>query len=394
MTGTKHVQIILEPPATELAQEEITKQVPFLAAGIRNVRFSNPSSLECDVDVDSADRVERDARALAARMQRSLRSLERKVAYRSPAMDAPSFAGDGTVEGVRFEGNGLALLDGRALRLLQYFDRCFTEFGRAWAPTSMRAPTLIPTSVLARCDYFRTFPHTVTLACHLPENPPLIEDFRQRHQERETLDEQSVHDMVTPEACLSPAVCYHAFNANRDRVLPDHPVIYSMVGKCFRYESSNMGDLRRLWDFTMRELVFLGDRERVLEEHRRGIAQFGPFLETHRLAGEIRTASDPFFIAADSAAKTYFQLSAETKYEVSLLLPGNARLAVGSFNYHGDFFGRKFSIRHGGGLPVHSVCFGWGLERWVHAFVAQHGNDPSGWPAVVRDAPELRDPTS
>jgi seryl-tRNA synthetase len=391
MSATRHVEIVLEPPATELAQEEITKQVPFLATGIRNVRFRNPSMLECDVDADSADRVEREARALATRMQRSLRSLERKVAYRSAAMDAPSFAGDAAVDGVRFEGHGLALLDGLALRLLQYFDRSFADFGRAWTPTALRAPTLIPTSVLARCDYFRTFPHTVTMACHLPEDPPLIEDFRRRHDQRETLDDASVHDMATPEACLSPAMCYHAFNASRDRVLADHPVVYSMVGKCFRYESSNMGDLRRLWDFTMRELVFLGDRERVLEERRKGIAAFGPFLEAHRLAGEIRTASDPFFVAPDSAAKTYFQLSAETKYEVSLLLPGDARLAVGSFNYHADFFGRRFSIREAGGLPLHSVCFGWGLERWVHAFVAQHGRDPSAWPAVVRDAPEFRE---
>ena len=303
-------------------------------------------------------------------------------------MDAPHFAGAGAPEGLSFETDGLAVLEGPALALFEYFDRRFTEFGLPWKPRAMRAPTLIPTKVLARCDYFRSFPHSVTFACHLPEDPPRVESFRRRHQDRDSLDDQAMADMVTPEACLSPAVCYHAYAANQDRTLAEGPLVYSMVGKCFRYESSNMRDLRRLWDFTMRELVFLGDREAVLAERTRGMDAFQEFLDEHRLAGEIRTASDPFFIAPDSAAKTYFQISSETKFEISLLLPDDARLAVGSFNYHGDFFGKSFRVTVPGGGPMHSVCFAWGLERWVYAFVAQHGSDPARWPDPVRQALE------
>ena len=151
--------------------------------------------------------------------------------------------------------------------------------------------------------------------------------------------------MVTPEACLSPAVCYHVYHMNRDRTasLPT-ALAYGICGKCFRYESSNIAGLRRLWDFTMREVVFLGDREGVLAHRERSIEMMGRFLDEHRLAGEIRTASDPFFIAPDAVAKTYFQLSSETKYEIALMLPGDDRLAVGSHNYHTDFFGRAFNI--------------------------------------------------
>ena len=390
MSGSTRVRVVLATPATDMAQEEITKQVAFLATGLANVRFVDPSTLEFDADGNEGERLAGEARALAERMQRSLRSLQRKVAYRSRAMEAPSFAGEATsMAGLAFEADGLAVLEGQALRLFEYFDRRFTEFGRSWNPLPLRAPTLIPTSVLARCDYFRSFPHSVTFACHLPEEPARVESFRQRHQQRETLDEDAVGDMVTPEACLSPAVCYHAYHANRERTLPQSVLVYSMVGKCFRYESSNMRDLRRLWDFTMRELVFLGDRDAVLAERSRGMAAFQSFLEDHRLAGEIRTASDPFFIAPDSAAKTYFQISSETKFEISLLLPDDARLAVGSFNHHGDFFGKAFQVQCASGGPMHSVCFAWGLERWVYAFVAQHGQDPSQWPHVVRRAPEF-----
>ncbi len=388
MSATR-VRVALANPASEMAQEEIAKQVAFLATGVANVRFVDPRTLEFDAAEERAEGLRAEALKLAERMQRSLRSLQRKVAFRSAAADAPSLIGVGEAPGVAFEAEGLAVLDGRSLQLFEYFDRRFTEFGRPWRPQALRPSTLIPATVLARCDYFRSFPHSVTFACHLPEDPSRIEGFRRRHSKRESLDEEALGDMVTPEACLSPAVCYHAYYANRDRVLPSGGLVYSMVGKCFRYESSNMRDLRRLWDFTMRELVFLGERERVLEERSRGMEAFQAFLDGHRLAGEIRTASDPFFIAPDSAAKTYFQISSETKYEISLLLPDDARLAVGSFNYHGDFFGKAFSVTVPPGGPMHSVCFAWGLERWVYAFLAQHGSEPSRWPDVVRRAPEF-----
>ena len=102
----------------------------------------------------------------------------------------------------------------------------------------------------------------------------------------------------------------------------------------------------------------------------------------------LASTKTPFFIAPDSAAKTYFQISSETKFEISLVLPGDARLAVGSFNYHGDFFGKSFRVSVPGGGPMHSVCFAWGLERWVCGFVAQHGADPDAWPKPARRALE------
>jgi seryl-tRNA synthetase len=389
MSTRQKVRVTLTVPLSEMAREEVTKQIAFLAKGISDVTIPDAQTIEFQVDADHAAGLGEQARALAERMQRSLRNLQRKVTFRSPAMDAPQFKGDGKVAGIGFEADGICVLEGLPLKLFEYFNRCFTEFGRAWRPSPMQTPTLIPASVLSRCDYFRSFPHAVTFACHLPEDPACIEDFRQRHHTRETLDDRAIGQMVTPEACLSPAVCYHVYYANRERTLPSEGLVYSIVGKCFRYESANMRNLVRLWDFTMRELVFLGDREPLLHEQRKGEALFREFLVTHDLAGEIRTASDPFFVAPDSAAKTYFQISSETKLEISLLLPENARLAVGSFNYHGDFFGKAFQVKTATGGPMHSVCFAWGLERWVYAFLVQHGDDPRVWPSIVRNAPEF-----
>jgi seryl-tRNA synthetase len=294
------------------------------------------------------------------------------------------------MDGVHFLGTGQVALSGVPLRLFNYFDRVFEDFGRPWQADPLRTPTLIPSKTLSRCDYFRSFPHNVTFASHLREDAQVIDSFRARHQSVEDLDGDALADMERPEACLSPAVCYHVYHLHENQTLPASGINYGICGKCFRYESSNLRDLRRLWDFTMREVVFLGSRDDVLEKRARSMEMMAEFMETHRLAGEIRTASDPFFVAPDAVSKTYFQLSSDSKLEVSLLLPDGERSAVGSHNYHSDFFGRAFQTEIAGAGPMHSVCVAFGLERWVYAFLRQHGSDPAAWPEIMRQAPEFR----
>jgi hypothetical protein len=373
------VTVELQTPATEMAQEEIPKQIAFIAKEISNIRFVREgAALQFDVPA-----------ALAQKMQRSLRSIARKIVYRSPACERVQFAGTGMTEGILSMGRGQVALEGLPLRLYRYFDRTLEAIGAPFSPRPMHVPTLIAATTLSKCDYFRSFPQIVNFTCHLPEDMRRIEDFRARHQDRDTLDDRVLNDMAQPEACLSPAVCYHVYAANKGRVLPAKGVAYALVGRCFRYESGTMADLRRLWEFTMREVVLLGSREHVLSLRERGNELVAKYMADHGIAGEIRTASDPFFIAPDAAAKTYFQISSETKYEISLLLPAGERLAVGSLNYHTDFFGKAFDCSVEGAGPMHSVCIAFGLERWIYAFLAQHGADPKRWPEPVRRSPEM-----
>ena len=127
-------------------------------------------------------------------------------------------------------------------------------------------------------------------------------------------------DMPTPDTCLSPATCYHVYHLHSGKIVPAAGTVHGVCGKCFRFESTNTSDLRRLWDFTMREVVFMGTREQVWQHREVGLERTAALLTEHRLASEIRTASDPFFVAPDAMAKTYFQLSSETKYEIAALL--------------------------------------------------------------------------
>ena len=383
--------IELATPAHEMAREEIRKQVAFLSRDIQEVEFSpDGGKLHFKAPEHRGEVLASDVRALASRIERALRNLQRKLVFQSEQMADPHFARDVDMSGVHFLGTGQVAMEGLPLQLFRYFDRVFEAFGRPWNARPLMTPTLIPDHVLAACDYFRSFPQYVTFASHLREETKIIDAFRARHQNLDRVDENAMADMDRPEACLSPAVCYHVYHLNRDRTVPEFGTTYGICGKCFRYESSNISDLRRLWDFTMREVVFIGARNPVLEAREKSIEMMAAFLRDHRLAGEIRTASDPFFIAPDAVSKTYFQLSSDSKFEVSLLLPGGERTAVGSHNYHSDFFGRAFRTDVEGGGPMHSVCVAFGLERWVYAFLQQHGSRPESWPDPVRNAPEFQ----
>jgi len=106
-------------------------------------------------------------------------------------------------------------------------------------------------------------------------------------------------------------------------------------------------------------------------------------LDKWALAYEIKSATDPFFIE-DYSAMTAFQLAFELKFEILAPLPYKRKdLAIGSFNYHQDFFGRSFDISDSGGEPIHTGCVAFGIERVALAFLAQRGLDPAKWPATI-----------
>jgi hypothetical protein len=73
------------------------------------------------------------------------------------------------------------------------------------------------------------------------------------------------------------------------------------------------------------------------------------------------------------------------KYELRLrVAPDGRSVAAASFNNHEQHFGRAFSIMLPSGEFAHSGCIAFGWERWVIAFVNQHGPDEESWPDVVR----------
>lgn len=293
------------------------------------------------------------------------------------------------------EANGIYALGPLFSRLIGYLEGKFLALASSFGAAEYRFPTLIPAASLERVNYFRAFPHSLTFVTHLRADLDVIDAFSQTA----ACDE---HGLNTPldsferiQTLLSPAVCYHLYFALADRPLPEGQLIATAVGNCFRYEAINLASLERLWNFTMREIIFVGSKDFVLQQREIARQRMQPILEELGLAYRVESANDPFFIG-EFRKQVAFQSAFQLKYEIRARLPfkdspqaanaSPATLAVGSYNYHQDFFGRNLKITLPDGSPAHTGCAAFGLERMAFAFLAQFGLQPSGWPAAVRQA--------
>jgi len=141
-----------------------------------------------------------------------------------------------------------------------------------------------------------------------------------------------------------------------------------------------------LWNFTMREVIFVGSKDFVLDNRETARQRMRQVFESVGLAYRVESATDPFFIG-EFRKQSVFQSAFQLKFEIRARLPfKDSTLAVGSYNYHQNFFGRNLNISLPDGTPAHTGCVAFGLERMAFAFLAQYGLQAENWPAAVRAA--------
>ncbi len=271
-------------------------------------------------------------------------------------------------------GPGAVARSGEFMGLLSRLDGALERLAvREFQARQHSYNAMVPSDWLRRAGYFTSFAHSVTFAVHLNEDFSAIESFGQRHRQGENPTFQDVSEIAPPEHCLSPALCYHTYGALMNRKIASGVVsTYTANGRCFRYESKNLAGLDRLWEFSMREIVWLGDREAVLQARERAINAVWRLVDMLDLSARLETACDPFF-ASDFPSLRFFQLANDLKYELKVdTAPGEA-IACASFNYHERFFGTRFDIQSAHGEAVHTGCAAFGLERLLYACFCQHG---------------------
>ncbi|MBI3853981.1 MAG: hypothetical protein HY298_27455 [Verrucomicrobia bacterium] len=245
---------------------------------------------------------------------------------------------------LRTAGDGRVILSGQPLALWHWFDAQFVRLARETGAMEIQFPALIERKTLERAGYFDAFDETATRVT--------ANGAEQSH-------------------ALTPAVCYHCYAQFAGKRL-EQPLLLTCVGKCFRREPDGFESLARLWEFTMREVVFVGPAGWVAERRSEWQGRVSTFTKSLGLVGEIALATDPFF-GGEGRGKKLLQQLKQLKYELRLELDGEKNLAVASFNLHETFFGRRFGITLADGTTAHSGCVAFGLERWVLAFLTQRG---------------------
>jgi hypothetical protein len=281
--------------------------------------------------------------------------------------------------GLRWHPSGQASLRGPLLDLADSCDRAFVSLAAIWDAGQERHPASLPAARLQRVDYLCSFPHQASLSAHL--DPAGLADFLSGEVLGEN-GEVAVTRLSPISEVLTPAACYHLYNSREGESL-DQPLYLTTRNTCFRHES-HYEPLRRLWSFSMREIVCLGTKAETV-----GFAQLAQevadeFLRLMELPVEWLTATDPFF-QPQSNPKYLFQRLQPVKLEATY----GGDLAIASLNRHHDHFGTAFAITRDG-APAHSACLAFGLERWLFAITHRHGTDPRSWPQPEEAAQKVR----
>lgn len=340
--------------------------------------------------------------SLADKINRLVESdiLKQKVFQSKVVWQADAAPNHGTIRGPQFHTDMFDLLIDRGIAyeagegqvgfgeplisLMDYFDRRVKEIALAMSNAQeYQYPTLLPTSVLDAFGYFGSFPHFAMFVTRLHNDLDVYRAFRTEYDANDGISPSLFTHCHNHDYCLPPTMCYHTYHQLRDSTVAENRVV-TAKGKSFRFEAKYYRGLERLWDFTIREIVFLGTKEFVLECRQNFMQASFALMQELGLQGFCEVANDPFFVAQDTAGKIFNQRMLELKYELHLNVDYDRTIAAASFNFHEDFFGETFHIAQHDQSPILTGCVGFGLERLVYAFLCQYGMDESKWPHSLR----------
>lgn len=278
---------------------------------------------------------------------------------------------------------GFYTLQGDFLRVFQAINARVLKMAKDVGAIEQENPAVWPVRLFKMIDYFHEFPQQMILCA------PVKEDFHSRSlfsklfAKDKDFESVPMNELMADATYgLQPAVCdcsYYTLEGSRSH----RDTFFTTYNKVFRNEKSATNRLDRLTNFSVRDIMFVGSDEFVLEARERLIESLSAFLVALQINAKIETANDPFF-ANESAMKSVFQNAHKLKYELLARIPHlDKEIAVGSINLHTDFFGKAFDIQMHDGRTANSGCIGVGMERMSYALFCQHGPVLSAWPAPV-----------
>jgi seryl-tRNA synthetase len=264
-----------------------------------------------------------------------------------------------------------------AVLLAQAFSEQFLNLAIRHQALLRQYPSLIRREALAKCRYVETFPQNVWFVSEFPHQLEVLE------QVRNTPDWDG---RIRPnEFILSPAVCFHCYEELSGQVLSG-PLLLTAQGECFRHEAPWRVGTHRMFEFSMREIVFFGSPDFVKAARDDLLENVWGLFGDLGLSGRIETAFDPFYFPEDGA-KAIYQLMDGLKYELVATVQAPSgqidSFAVASFNDCKEALCKAYDIRDLAGGPLHSGCVAFGIDRWVYAFLSVYGTDVEDWPASV-----------
>lgn len=273
----------------------------------------------------------------------------------------------------KWQPEGQASFGGELLELYRRLDRSFVRLAQDCAAKEFKFPSHLPATTLEKLDYFHGFPHLITMPVTLERSEENLEAFRQNRGLKD--GSIPVTRLAPLRHVATPAACYHFYQFYQGTAL-EVPLYLTTAATCNRCEDY-YEPLQRQWNFNMREIVCIGPAETVkkfLATHEEKVTALA---SANGLDFTWTDATDPFFKPAQNLKHLAQQLDPVKK---EMVFGGS--LAIGSVNFHRNYFGEAFGITINGETAF-SGCVAFGLERWMHAVISTFGENPERWPAFA-----------
>ncbi len=361
----------------------LMERIPYLAEAITGVTYMEEDrtvivALDTEVEAEAEELREDYAALCDSLMQTRVIS---KTVVRSNQSDSDRLAMPSVLT-VAEAPMSAAYLDETDITLLEQLDRAFIDIARRHGAILREYPSTFTKANMARNQYHINFPQNIVGVATVPHQFKTINRFR------EQAATHTHHQSLVPTGeILQPCICYHCYEEQQGSRSGNRRIM-TAKGKCFRNEIAWRKDEFRRTEFMMREIVFVGDQEWVMDTRNAIMDDVWELFNSIGLTGQIETATDPFFFSQDVKTKGTYQMVSNAKYELAAKRMNGQESSIASFNYCEDVLCGKYDIRDADGNDLYSGCVAFGMDRWKEAFLERYGRDQSQWPTIAMTAPK------
>ena len=359
-----------------IIDDDIKRSICFISNKIINYKVEDKSIvLFCDDDVCEAE-LKKSIEEFQKRKEKTIDEIcfqtEQKETYWSESEIL-----QGNIIHKYYDGS--IVLDEVGIKLFEYFDNLFIGILEDLPVIYKKYPSSIEMDTLIDTGYLNNSPNHPVVCMDMVESMDkynMIEDAAKNNKLKPYLGEVKY--------ALSPSACFSLYKELRGVELKDNS-IFSFRQNVFRNEGRlNWDELHRLRDYNVREIVFIGDREYVNQIRETLLNRIVKKLENLGFRFKVEVASDPFVLPMMQKYRK-IQKQFKVKYELRLFSGLNESIACASFNLHGSTFSKRFKFMKEGNTYTESGCIGFGIERFIIAFVHQFGLNINDWPEPIRN---------
>lgn len=231
-------------------------------------------------------------------------------------------------------------------------DTDFVDFIKEYNKIDFVTPSLIDGELLKRYGYFNLFPQHISAVMPLDDNS--YKNFN---------NEISNNSFMNVNKYLIPAACLHIYPAISQMNIST-PTAITTLARVYRYERGDFDGLLREWDFSVREIVFVGERCFVEEALIDIQSKANLYALDSGISVTLQYSNDMFFNDAKNRALQKIQKANKMKVELITRI-NDKNVALASFNYHDTHFSKMFDFDCKS--KIVTGCVGFGIGRWIKA---------------------------